>query len=69
MNTRTGFAGVALFTAFAALNLSSFAAEVVLPKQEQPFRDAKIGRTYKDSQPGTITLAKPPAGAPNILGV
>jgi hypothetical protein len=31
------------------------------------FRDAKIGRTYKDSKPGTITLTKAPAGAPNVL--
>jgi len=36
----------------------------VLPKQEQPFSDAKIGTTYKDSKPGTITLTKAPAGAP-----
>jgi len=39
----------------------------VLPKPEQAFSDAKIGRTFKDSKPGTMTLTKAPAGAPNIL--
>src|SRR5438046_1836948 len=39
----------------------------VLPKREQAFGDAKIGRTYKDSKPGTMALAKAPAGAPNVL--
>src|SRR6266850_3600211 len=39
----------------------------VLPKAEQPFGDAKIGRTYKESKPGTITLTKTPDGAPNVL--
>src|SRR3954463_8620194 len=39
----------------------------VFPKPEQPFSDAKIGRTYKDSKPGTINLTKAPAGAPNVL--
>jgi arylsulfatase len=38
-----------------------------LPGHQQPFADAKIGRTYKDSKPGAMTLAKAPAGAPNIL--
>src|SRR6516164_6800570 len=38
----------------------------VLPKPEPTF-DAKIGRTYKDSTPGKITLSTPPAGAPNVL--
>src|SRR5204863_4358757 len=27
----------------------------------------KIGRTYKDSTPGAMTLDKAPAGAPNVL--
>jgi hypothetical protein len=39
----------------------------VLPKPEEAFKDAKIGRTYKDSTPGTISLTKAPAGAPNVL--
>jgi hypothetical protein len=43
------------------------AAQEVLPKLEQAFSDAKIGRTYKDSKPGTIALSKAPAGAPNVL--
>src|SRR5215467_2041610 len=43
------------------------AAQTVLPKPEELFKDAKLGRTYKDSKPGTIPLAKPPAGAPNVL--
>jgi arylsulfatase len=42
-------------------------AQEVLPKPEEGFKDAKIGRTYKDSKPGTMTLTKAPAGAPNIL--
>src|SRR5258707_3951555 len=60
----TSFELVAAITAFA---LSARAADAVLPKQEQPFGDATIGRTYKDSQAGTISLAKLPAGPPNIL--
>src|SRR6476646_5743418 len=39
----------------------------VFPNPEQAFADAKIGRTYKDSKPGTMALAKAPAGAPNVL--
>ena len=42
-------------------------AAQVLPKPEQAFSDAKIGRTYKDSTPGTMALTKAPAGAPNVL--
>lgn len=38
-----------------------------LPKPEQQFSNAKIGYTYKDSTPGTMTITKAPAGAPNIL--
>lgn len=44
------------------------AAQQVLPKPEQAFADAKIGRTFKDSHPGSMALTKPPAGAPNVLG-
>src|ERR1041385_7832785 len=39
----------------------------VLPRQQQPFADAHIGRTYKDSKPGAMTLARAPDGAPNVL--
>jgi arylsulfatase A-like enzyme len=39
----------------------------VLPKPEEAFKDATIGRTYKDSKPGTMRLTKAPAGAPNVL--
>ena len=46
---------------------SIVSAQGVLPKPEQLFQDAKIGRTYKESKPGTIALTKPPAGAPNVL--
>src|SRR5882724_11284586 len=45
----------------------SQAAQVVLPKPEEAFKDAKIGRTYKDSKPGTMALTKAPTGAPNVL--
>src|SRR5262249_11765629 len=39
----------------------------VLPRPEQLFTDAKIGRTYEDSKPGTIPLMKAPRGPPNVL--
>src|ERR1700751_3438558 len=54
-------------TIAAFLTASLTVAQGVLPKPEQAFKDAKIGRTYKDSKPGTITLGKAPAGAPNVL--
>jgi arylsulfatase A-like enzyme len=56
---------IACLTAFLAVSLA--VAQEVLPKPEEGFKDAKIGRTYKDSKPGTMTLTKAPAGAPNIL--
>src|SRR5689334_22756436 len=46
---------------------SSSRSQNVLPKPEQLFTDAKIGRTYEDSKPGTIALTKAAAGAPNVL--
>jgi len=55
----------AIVTALLAATIT--AAQEVLPKPEEAFKDAKIGRTYKDSRPGTITLTKAPAGAPNVL--
>jgi arylsulfatase A-like enzyme len=51
----------------ALLAVSLAAAQEVLPKPEEAFKDAKIGRTYKDSKPGTMALTKAPAGAPNVL--
>lgn len=42
------------------LAVSVATAQEVLPKPEEAFRDAKIGRTYKDSTPGTIRLTKAP---------
>ncbi|HWY53780.1 MAG TPA: arylsulfatase [Terriglobales bacterium] len=51
----------------ALLSVSLAAAQEVLPKPEELFKDAKIGRTYKDSKPGTIALTKAPPGAPNVL--
>src|SRR5215813_6835553 len=51
----------------ALVSTHSILAQDVLPKLEQAFTDAKIGRTYKDSQPGTMVLTKAPAGAPNVL--
>src|SRR5262250_662704 len=51
----------------AIVSTHSILAQDVLPKPEQAFTDAKIGRTYKDSQPGTMVLTKAPAGAPNVL--
>jgi arylsulfatase A-like enzyme len=55
--------GVSLFCAFVV----STASAQVLPKPEQAFSDAKIGRTYKESKPGTMALSKAPVGAPNVL--
>jgi len=47
--------------------VSVVTAQSVLPRPEQTFSDAKIGETFKDSRPGTISLVKAPTGAPNIL--
>jgi hypothetical protein len=60
---------IALLCVFATSTASAQngAEPEVLPKPEQAFSDAKIGRTYKDSKPGTIALSKAPAGAPNVL--
>src|SRR6266550_2458585 len=64
---------------FIAMVLCAFAASIgctkgprdqshaVLPRPAQPFADAKIGRTYKDSKPSAMALTKAPAGAPNVL--
>jgi hypothetical protein len=54
-------------TASAFLGASFAVTQCVLPKPKEAFQDAKIGRTYKDSKPGTIALAKAPARAPNVL--
>jgi len=55
-------------SAAAAFLASALAvAQQVLPKPEQAFADAKIGRTYKDSKPGSMALTKAPTGAPNVL--
>jgi arylsulfatase A-like enzyme len=56
---------IAVVATFLTASVTS--AQEVLPKPEEAFKDAKIGRTYKDSKPGTITLTKAPAGAPNVL--
>src|SRR5262249_53434345 len=56
----------ALWLTLLASGASAMAQEV-LPKPEQLFTDAKIGRTFEDSKPGTISLTKAPAGAPNVL--
>src|SRR5256885_14186423 len=61
--------GMLLLCAFITSTVSAQkqTAAQVLPKPEQAFSDAKIGRTYKDSKPGTMVLTKAPAGAPNVL--
>jgi len=75
MNTKTktkpviyslGFALLCAFVASTACAQNRVAPEV-LPKPEQAFSDAKIGRTYKDSKPGTMAISKAPSGAPNVL--
>src|SRR5262245_44427616 len=62
MNTKT----LCILLAATFLSCATTAQEV-LPKPEALFTDAKIGRTYKDSKPGTISLPQPLAGAPNVL--
>ncbi len=37
-----------------------------LPKPSESV-PAKVGKTYHESTPGTVTIAKAPAGAPNIV--
>jgi arylsulfatase A-like enzyme len=64
MRSRNGFCTA---VAVASLAASAAVAQEVLPKPEEAFQDAKIGRTYKDSTPGTMTLTKAPPGAPNVL--
>ena len=61
--------GIVLLCAFVTSTASAQkqTAPEILPKPEQAFSDAKIGRTYKDSKPGTMALTKAPAGAPNVL--
>src|SRR5258705_6554117 len=56
---------IAAVATFLAASLAP--AQEILPKPEEGFKDAKIGRTYKDSKPGTMALTKAPAGAPNVL--
>jgi arylsulfatase A-like enzyme len=58
-----------LCTAFgiAFLAVCAAVAQEILPKPQGGFNDAKIGRTYKDSKPGTMSVTKAPAGAPNVL--
>src|SRR5215472_3306808 len=58
---------VSYYLAIVLATVSRIHAQEVLPKPEQAFTDATIGRTYKDSKPGTIALTKAPAGAPNVL--
>jgi arylsulfatase A-like enzyme len=69
MKTTHQLTSIMLACAFIAsiASAQNRAAPHVLPRPEQPFSDAKIGRTYKDSKPGTIALAKAPSGAPNVL--
>jgi arylsulfatase A-like enzyme len=61
--------GIVLLCTFVTSTASAQkqTAAKVLPKPEQAFSDAKIGRTYKDSIPGTMALTKAPVGAPNVL--
>ena len=61
--------GIALLCALIASTASAQrqAAPTVLPKPGQPFSDAKIGRTYKDSKLGSMAFTKAATGAPNVL--
>jgi arylsulfatase A-like enzyme len=56
---------LAVATAFLAAPL--VVAQEVLPRPEEAFKDARIGRTYKDSKPGTMALIKASRDAPNVL--
>jgi len=55
MKTKQQLISFTLICAFTAA-MTFVQNPQVLPKLEEPFSDAKIGRTYKDSKPGTITL-------------
>jgi len=67
MRTKPQVAGFLLSCAFTISIASAQDRTDVLPRPAQPFSDAKIGRTYKDSKPGTVTITKASAGAPNVL--
>src|SRR6476661_10264003 len=69
MKTRHWLLGVVALCPFvnSTASAQNGVAQEVLPKPEPAFSDAKIGRTYPDSKPGTIALSKAPAGAPNVL--
>src|SRR5262245_54268429 len=69
MKRKKQFIGIILFFALLAPNAIAQqpASDSVLPKPEEAFGDAKIGRTYKDSQPGKMSITTAPAGAPNVL--
>lgn len=61
------FATLSLNIALLSVFTFKTFGQEVLPKPESGFSDAKVGRTYKDSTPGTMALTKAPAGAPNVL--
>jgi len=68
MKTKQQLVSIVLAFAFTSIACAQKrVAPDVLPRPDQPFSDAEIGRTYKDSKPGTIALTKAPAGAPNVL--
>src|SRR6185295_7323110 len=64
---KNSLVAILLSASMASVAAAQTKAPEILPKQTKPFADAKIGRTYKDSKPGTISLTKAPAGAPNVL--
>ena len=68
MKTKHQLVSITLACAFTSIACAQKrVAPEVLPRPDQPFSDAQIGRTYKDSKPGTIALTKATAGAPNVL--
>ena len=66
MKIKRQLISVLLIYAFAASYIFA-QSPVVIPSQEKPFSDAKIGTTYKDSTPGSMKITKAPDGAPNVL--
>ncbi|MCM8627605.1 sulfatase-like hydrolase/transferase [Accumulibacter sp.] len=61
-----GYAGIAAAAMLAVGVLAQDVPQTVLPRPEPPSK-ARIGQTYKDSQPDVIAVPAAPAGAPNVL--
>jgi hypothetical protein len=59
MKTKPQLISFILIYAFTAA-MTFAQTPVLLPSQDKPFSDAKIGTTYKDSTPGSMKITKAP---------